>query len=122
MLLMLLLIDPLLLLLISSIWNYDKLIDATLLIGSVVVVVVVVVIIVDDPDHRFRCCSFPAAAVISLSFIADADADAADRFTTVVAAIAAINPAEHENYDKSIDEFFAPAIDWIVAADNLELK
>ena len=53
--------------------------------------------------RRFRCCSFaPAAAEISLSPIADAPIVAVDRSTTVVTAIAAINPAEHENYDKSI--------------------
>ena len=66
----------------------------------------------------FRFCSFAAgtaAAAISLSSIADAPDVAVDRSTTVV--VAAIDPAEHENYDKSInaDQFFAPAIN---AADQ----
>ena len=54
--------------------------------------------------RRFRCCSFAAAAAaIGLSSIADAPAVAVDRSTTVVAAIAAFNLAEHKNYDESIN-------------------
>ena len=43
-----------------------------------------------------RFCSFAAAAAISLSSIADADAVAADQSTTVVAAFAI---DLHENYE-----------------------
>ena len=94
MLLMFLLIDSLLLLLLLVLkGSVDRSINLELR-GSVI-------------DRRliiplFRFCSFAAAAAIGLSSIANADAVAADRSTTVVAAITAMDPpAEHENYDES---------------------